>query len=84
MACPCCPGSSDIKKVRIGNQEIGIVGFDMIINSALGMKNASDDEIREALLELTRVHNYIPKSVEKDYLDAIWMEFVKMKEKCKK
>ena len=84
MACPCCPGSSDIKKIRIGNQEIGIVGFDMIVNSALNMENASDDDIREVLLNLAKVHNYIPKSVEKEYLDAIWNEFLKIRAKRKK
>jgi len=77
MSCPCCPSCSDIKRIKIGDQEIGIMGFDFIMRAGLEVKDRPESEIKEVLLGAMKVSNYISKSVEKEYLEAIWQEFLK-------
>jgi NAD-dependent dihydropyrimidine dehydrogenase PreA subunit len=78
---PCCPGKPNTKKLRIGGQEIGISGFDEIIAQGMEHINGSDDDQRKALLAEMKANNYVPDSVEKDYLNAVWEEFKQVRAK---
>lgn len=82
MACgPCCPGKPETKKIVVGRQEIGISGYDEAIRSALAAKDASDEELRAILLKELKRFNYIPRPVESEYVEGIWKEFLRERER---
>jgi len=68
--------------VKIGDNEVGISGFDFIMWAGYDARDESEDKIRSVLLKEMKEHNYVPKSVEKEYLDAIWQEYKKYKFIC--
>ena len=63
----------------VSGQEVGISGFDEIIARGLDHLEDSDVVQRSELLEELKARNYIPESAEKDYIDAIWTEFKKVR-----
>ena len=66
--------------MRVGDQEIGISGYDTIMRKAQELEGASDDEVKSIILRELKIFNYIPRPIETEYLDAMWREFRKMKE----
>lgn len=76
---PCCPGNPTAKSLRIGNQMVGIVGLDAIIEHALGLKGASDEELKALLLSGIEEYNYVPREMEEEYASAAWEEFLRRK-----
>lgn len=73
----CCPGKSATKRITVGGQQVGISFLDEIIERALSAEGASDEELKSILLRELKVYNYVPSSVEDEYLDGIWEEFLK-------
>jgi len=54
---------------------VGIVGMAEIIEKALDRLDRTDDEVKDVLLAELKARNYVPGSVEDDYLKALWKEF---------
>ena len=79
----CCPGKANVRKIRVGGLEIGIAELDLIIKRALEMKDRSDDELRAFLLEQVKIYNYVPRSAEAEYAEAVWREFTNARESKK-
>lgn len=79
----CCPGKSVSKRLVVGGQEIGISEYDTIMNKAMELHGASDDEIKRALLRELKIYNYVPRPVEQEYLEALWEAFKKKREERK-
>ena len=79
MCGPCCPGKKPSKRLVVSGQEVGISGYDEIIAKGMEHLKDSDEVQRSELLKELRAHNYIPDSAEKDYLNAIWAEFKKVR-----
>jgi len=75
MCGPCCPGKPNTKRLRIGDQDVGIAGFDEIMARGLEALDRTDEEQRRILLEELKKQNYVPSSIENQYLVAIWAEF---------
>lgn len=75
MCGPCCPGKPNAKRLRIGDQEIGIAGFEEIIAKGLAALDKTDEEQKRIILAEMKAHNYVPESVEGQYLAAVWSEF---------
>ncbi|MEM2838488.1 MAG: hypothetical protein QW505_05065 [Thermoplasmata archaeon] len=73
---PCCPGKTNVRKIRVGNLDVGIAELDAIIKKGLGMSDMSDDELRKFLLDQVKIYNYVPRSAEAEYAEAIWREFI--------
>ena len=71
----CCPGKPVAKMLTIGGQQVGIAGFDSIMAKGLEHANGSDEDQRRAILEELKANNYVPESVEAEYLQAVWDEF---------
>jgi hypothetical protein len=68
----------DIKQIRIGNHEFGIVGLtDAIVSVAKDHKGAPDDIIAEALYCKLSKDNYIPPHVKDNYKQAFLREYQK-------
>jgi hypothetical protein len=68
------------KRLRVGGQEIGISEYDTIMRKAYELESASDDDIKRVMLRELKIYNYVPSSVEQDYLEAMWQAFKKMRE----
>jgi hypothetical protein len=83
MRNPCCPKRSRVKMVKIGDSEVGIAGFDFIMWTGYDARDKSEDEVKAVMLEEMRKYNYVPKAVEKEYLEAIWQEYKNYKFVCK-
>jgi len=75
MCGPCCPGKPNTKRLRIGGQEVGIAGFDETMAKGLEHIDDTDANQRDVILRELKVQNYVPESVERDYLNAVWAEF---------
>jgi hypothetical protein len=75
----CCPGKTNAKILSIGGQQIGITHLDDIIERALWMKDASDEELNAFLISQMKIYNYIPPTVEKEYADAALQELLRIK-----
>ena len=76
---PCCPGRTTTKRITVGGQQIGITSLDTIIEKSLAAQDSSEDELKSILLRELKIYNYVPSSVEAEYLDGIWEEFVKVR-----
>ena len=81
MTCPCSSGKPPSKRITIGGQEVGIAGFEEMMAKGLENLKATDEEQRGILLEELKARNYVPHELEKQYLDAIWVEFKKLRAK---
>jgi NAD-dependent dihydropyrimidine dehydrogenase PreA subunit len=63
----------------VGGQEVGISGLAVVIEKGLEHMDASDDDQKTVLLAELRAHNYVPSSVEDEYLKALWIEYKKFR-----
>lgn len=81
MIGPCCPGKPVARTIRIGGQMVGISDLDAVIDGALNLTEASDEELKAILLAGIKQHNYIPVEMEDEYSRAIWQEFLKRRSK---
>src|SRR5512136_603683 len=81
MTCPCSSGKPTSKRVMIGGQEIGVAGFDEIMTEGMKHLKTTDEEQRSILLRELKARNYVPDSIEKQFLEAIWVEFKKLRAK---
>jgi len=71
------------KRLTVEGQEIGISEYDTIMRKALELDHALDDEIRRAILKELKIYNYVPSTVEQDYLEAMWQAFRKLRDERK-
>jgi hypothetical protein len=68
----------DIKQIRIGKHDFGIVGLtDAIDSVAKEHKDATDAVIADALLKRLSNDNYIPSIVKEQYKEAFLREYQK-------
>jgi hypothetical protein len=68
----------NIKQIRIGKHEFGIVGLtDAMDAVAREYNKAADEVIAEALLQKLSKDNYIPSNVKEDYKKAFLREYQK-------
>ena len=70
------------RKVRpstliVGGLEVGISGLQDIVDKALERIDDSDQEQRRVLLNELKARNYVPGSVEEEYMIALWPEYKK-------
>lgn len=71
------------KRLTVGGQEIGISEYDTIMRKALESEHAPDDEIKHIILRELKIYNYVPSSVEQEYLEAMWQAFKKLRDERK-
>jgi hypothetical protein len=84
-ACGCgCSGKSTSRNLRIGGQDVGIAGIDKILGKTLELPKASDEELKAVLLKELKSYNYVPPSMEKDYVEALWKEYLRVRPQLKR
>lgn len=67
----------------MGGHEVGISGLSAVIEKGLHHMDASDEEQRAVLLTELKVHNYVPSTVEDEYMRALWNEYKKFRHQRK-
>jgi hypothetical protein len=79
-ACGCgCSGNATSRNLWIGGQNVGIAEIDKILRKTLECPKASDKELKAVLLKELKQYNYVPSSLEQDYADALWKEYLRCK-----
>jgi len=74
---PCCAAAAArmVRKLRVGNGEVGMMELDAVFEEARRLLPTSDEALRAALLARARIFNYIPPQAEGDYAEALLREF---------
>lgn len=65
--------------LEIGDTEVGVAGLDEIMEAALQRMDRPDDEVKEVLMVELRARNYVPSSVQDEYLRVLWAEYRKLR-----
>ena len=73
-----CGASGAVRIIDVGGAPIGINRLDAIIETvrAVGLEDESRE--RKELLRLAKAANYIPRSAETTYEDALWREYCRV------
>lgn len=76
----CCLGVNGVKRIKVGDIEVGLLGLDKIFKEvrALGIDS---DVLKEELLKRVKIYNYVPERREGEYTIAILKAY---KTFCKK
>ena len=76
---PCCQADAvrKIRMVPVNGIPTGITMLDEIVTEVKEMNLASDQQIKEVLLQRVKVYNYIPKPAEEAYLTSIFTVYQK-------
>jgi small redox-active disulfide protein 2 len=70
--------ADDHSRIRVGEHEVGLIGLKQAIEEiAESHAQETDEEVRDALIEMLSKKNYIPSSARKDYGKAFVREFRK-------
>ena len=78
--CGCgCSGSSTSRNLCIDGQNVGVAEIDKIFRKTLEYPKASDKELKAVLVKELKQYNYVPSSLEQDYADALWKEYLRCK-----
>ena len=67
------PGSS----LKVGGLDVGIAGLPEIIEKGLERLDGPDQDQKSILLGELKARNYVPSSVQEEYMVALWAEFKK-------
>ncbi len=72
-----CYRKPPASSMKVGGLDVGISGLAEIFEKALEQMDAPDDRIKAVLLAELKARNYVPSSVEKEYMTALWTEYRK-------
>jgi len=74
---PCCAieAARMVKKLNIGGIPVGISQLDSIIEEVVEMDLKDENDIKRELLKRAKIYNYISPGSEKDYEDALYVEY---------
>lgn len=73
--CLCQAVGPKVTMIEIGDQTVGIVGLDDILQQALAITGLPDDDLQRAILQAVKAHNYVAPASEGEYAAALWKEF---------
>jgi hypothetical protein len=71
------PDKINIKQILVNGKETGIDKLDWIIGEVRKLNLSDDTAIIEELLKRTRALNYVPTKKEKEYGEALLLEYKK-------
>jgi len=72
-----CYRKPPASSMKVGGLDVGISGLAEIFEKGLEHMDDSDGSIKDLLLAELKARNYVPSSVEKEYLAALWTEYKK-------
>jgi len=79
---PCCTAAASrlVQYITVNGKQVGISHLDTIFEETDKVDYTDELSIREKLLELTKIYNYVPSTVEKQYENVLFEEFKKRKD----
>lgn len=75
----CCPRRAGIRTITVGDQSVGISQLDDILRAARLLGDQAEGSVKEFLMRQLKIYNYIPSGSEREYLNAVWHEYVKLR-----
>ena len=63
--------SKELGKIIVGGNSVSIVGLETILQGVASLGIHREKQLKEELLQRTRVHNYVPESAETRYSEAL-------------
>lgn len=82
---PCCSKpSDDVVQIGIGGDTIGLIALNQIFEQLRVMGRPPDRSVEDELLLMVGARNYIPRSCEDEYREALLREYRKYWEKKQK
>lgn len=72
-----CYRKPPASSMKVGGLDVGISGLAEIFEKGLEHMDDPDDEIKKVLLAELKARNYVPSSVEREYMTALWAEYKK-------
>jgi len=80
--CSCGLDPLPVKTIKIEGSLVGIAGLEQIFEQGKASSNATTDgDLKEELLRLVKIYNYVPSGHESAYADALWSEFLAFRAK---
>ena len=74
-----CYRKAQLTSLKVGGLEVGVSGFNEIIEKGLEVMDNPDDEIKGVLLGEMKARNYVPGSAQDEYMRSLWTEYKKAK-----
>lgn len=76
---PCCAASAlrEVKYISMGEQQVGISQLDSILKEAGDAESRGEPAVREELLRLVKIYNYVAPGAELAYEEALYAEYKK-------
>jgi len=75
---PCCAAqaASRLGHLTVGGHRIAIARLDEILEDARGAASGGERAVRDELVRLAKIYNYVPPPAEKAYEDALYSEYL--------
>ena len=77
--CPCCAADAvaKIRKVKVNGITVGLAMLDAVFEEVGTLGPMTENELKIELLKRVKIYNYIPRSADDAYTDAILKEYRK-------
>lgn len=75
MKCPCSMMPSNVKIIKVGDSNVGIIDLEKTFREVYFLKIEDEAAAREKLLEKIKANNFIPADRENLYSEALLREY---------
>lgn len=75
MRCTCSMMPSNVRIIKVGGSDVGIVDLEKIIREVYFLKIEDEAAVREKLLEKIKANNFIPADRQNLYSEALLREY---------
>ena len=82
---PCCAAAAvaQLRYLIVGGHRIAIAQLDEILKTAEAASSGGENAVRNELLRLVKIYNYVPAPAENAYEDALFAEYLARNRKGK-
>ena len=76
---PCCAAAAaaQLHYLVVGGHRIAITQLDEILENADDAVSGGESAVRKELIRQVKVYNYVPPPAEKEYEEALYLEYKK-------
>ena len=75
MKCSCSMMPSNVKIIKVGDSEVGIIDLEKTMREVYFLKIGDEDAVKAKLLEKIKTSNFIPPARELLYSEALLREY---------
>jgi hypothetical protein len=76
MECQCSKIPPNVRIIKIGGSEVGIIDLEKILRRVYLLKINDESVLREELFKRIKEKNYIPEDIKDQYAEAFFMEYL--------